>query len=1855
LNSDIIDFNNLNVKSNITTNNIDVNNSINCSSLFINDVNITSIIAGTSNLALDLSSISNIDSLISNKFSKLTTDTIKIGTSNRFITNDSYTRDINFNNITINSNLIVKNNKNNQNNYSFIINSNGNVSIGIDINNQNNNYKLDVDGIINSSDLYINDESILTVFNSNINTTSNYLFGYTTDRFNNVRNNHTYGYNSTLVDFTSIISSNSFTVNSSDYTSTHTCIYHKNLFDSELLIQADFPYTIDGYGSDRYASRLSIISDVVIEPEHSLEHEQVFIGYAAGGGTRSTTLSPITHKTGIAGDVIQITLELRLVDSDDPITTNSCIFVITEKKPTSKLILTPYITEGDVLRLTSNIYVNNNQFSSNLALYQKNDAGRWHSNTSTKAIFYEYGYVGIGTATPSYPLDVNGNINCSGIFVNNNNLITTFDNSLSQTSNYLFNFAATSFDNVRNISTFAYNSTLVDFVSIVSSNTFIVNSSNYTDTHTCIYDKKLYDSDLLIQADFPYKIEGFGSDWYSSRLSISSETIGKREGEEGEEFSLEHEQVFVGFAAGGGTRSTTLSPLSYITSITGNKIKIKVQLRLVDSDDAIITNSCCFVITEKKPTSKLILEKYINSNEVISITSNLYINPVQLSGILTGYQTNNYGKWLSNVNTNTINYDFGNVGIGISTPSYPLDVSGNINCSDIYINHRNIFSIVNSNIYETSNSLIHYTNQNFSNTRNFNTFAYNSTVIDFYSYISSNSFKVSSSSFTSTHTCIYHKKIYDSELLIHVDFPYTIDGYGSDRYASRLSVFSEEVAEGNEFSLEHEQLFIGFAAGGGTRSTTLSPLTHTTGINGNIITIKLELRLVDSDDPINTNSCLFVITEKKPTSKLVLEKYINSNEVVSITTPLYVSPIQLSGILTGYQTNNYGKWLSNVNTNTINYDFGNVGIGVSNPAYSLDVNGNINCSDIFIKNENLITTFNSNIYITSNILYNYTTTNFDNARNFNTFAYNSTIIDFTSHISSNSFTVNSSDYTTTHTYIYHKKLFDSELLIQAEFPYIIDGFGSDKYASRLSVFSEEVAEGNEFSLEHEQVFIGYAAGGGTRSTTLSPITHTTGIRGNIITIKVQIRLVDSDDAITTNSCLFVITEKKPTSKLVLEKYIDNSGVIEITSNLYISPSQLSSILTGYQTNNYGKWTSNTNTKAIYYNQGNVGIGMNNPAYSLDVIGSINCSELYINNCNLITNLIQTSNYLFDYTTNSFSNVRNLSAFAYNSTLIDFYSHISSNSITVNSSSYITTHSCLYTKRIYDSELLIQVEFPYIIDGYGSDRYASRLSVFSEEVAEGNEFSLEHEQLFIGFAAGGGTRSTTLSPIIHKTEISGNEITINLQIKLIDSDDPITINNCLFIITEKKPTSKLVLERYITRDDVEGLTSNLYINPNQLSSILEGYETNNYGKWLSNISTSYINYDIGNVGIGVSTENPSYKLNINGDLNCSDIYINNTRLLNTINNNIEISSNNIINYTNSSFDNTRNYNTFAYNSTVVDFNSFNSSNSFTIDTTSYYNTHTCIYHKKLYDSELLIHADFPYIINGFGSDRYSSRLLITSEEGEEEISLEHEQVFIGYAAGGGTRSTTLSPLIYTTGIRGNIITITVQIRLIDSDDTITTDKCLFVITEKKPSSKLVLTPYINSNGVIEITSNLYVNPTQLSTILEGYETNNYGKWNCNASSIYFTEGNVGIGTNNPRIKLHVYGNIVSTGYISSAYSDIRLKTITSTITNALDTITNINGFKYKHNDLAKSFGYDDNEVHIGISAQEVSNYIPEVVSLAPFDIDKNEDGEITSRSGDNYLTVNYEKLVPYLIESIKELKKENEKLNNRIKVLENIVL
>lgn len=133
-----------------------------------------------------------------------------------------------------------------------------------------------------------------------------------------------------------------------------------------------------------------------------------------------------------------------------------------------------------------------------------------------------------------------------------------------------------------------------------------------------------------------------------------------------------------------------------------------------------------------------------------------------------------------------------------------------------------------------------------------------------------------------------------------------------------------------------------------------------------------------------------------------------------------------------------------------------------------------------------------------------------------------------------------------------------------------------------------------------------------------------------------------------------------------------------------------------------------------------------------------------------------------------------------------------------------------------------------------------------------------------------------------------------------------------------------------------------------------------------------------------------------------------------------------------------------------------------------------------------------------------------------------------------------------------------------------------------------------------------------------------------SNAYFA-GALGVGTTAPTTA----GQIYATNSITAFYSDERLKTKVATIENALDKVDQLTGFIYKSNELAASFGYTDQSLQVGISAQAAQLVQPEVVKPAPFDVA--DDG--SSKSGENYLTVQYEKLVPLLIEAIKELRAE----------------
>ena len=162
------------------------------------------------------------------------------------------------------------------------------------------------------------------------------------------------------------------------------------------------------------------------------------------------------------------------------------------------------------------------------------------------------------------------------------------------------------------------------------------------------------------------------------------------------------------------------------------------------------------------------------------------------------------------------------------------------------------------------------------------------------------------------------------------------------------------------------------------------------------------------------------------------------------------------------------------------------------------------------------------------------------------------------------------------------------------------------------------------------------------------------------------------------------------------------------------------------------------------------------------------------------------------------------------------------------------------------------------------------------------------------------------------------------------------------------------------------------------------------------------------------------------------------------------------------------------------------------------------------------------------------------------------------------------------------------------------------------------------------------------------------WTKNGTHIYNNNtNNVGIGTTEPSAyKLHVVGSIGASGDITASYSDERLKNITEYINDVLPILSKINVFRYNCNDIGEKYGYDKSKKELGLSAQEIQKYYPELVSLAPFDTDYDpEKQKIISKSGEEYLTLNYERLVPVLLQGIKELKQEINELKVRLSKLE----
>ena len=123
-------------------------------------------------------------------------------------------------------------------------------------------------------------------------------------------------------------------------------------------------------------------------------------------------------------------------------------------------------------------------------------------------------------------------------------------------------------------------------------------------------------------------------------------------------------------------------------------------------------------------------------------------------------------------------------------------------------------------------------------------------------------------------------------------------------------------------------------------------------------------------------------------------------------------------------------------------------------------------------------------------------------------------------------------------------------------------------------------------------------------------------------------------------------------------------------------------------------------------------------------------------------------------------------------------------------------------------------------------------------------------------------------------------------------------------------------------------------------------------------------------------------------------------------------------------------------------------------------------------------------------------------------------------------------------------------------------------------------------------------------------------------------------------LYVAGDVVA------GQSDRRLKNSIMNIPNALCKINQLNGVYFNWNECACVLAQrDTNKREIGFIAQDINKVLPEAVDYAAFDRMHG-----TSISGQDYLTVKYEKITPLLLEGIKELHCEMEKLKCQINIL-----
>lgn len=134
----------------------------------------------------------------------------------------------------------------------------------------------------------------------------------------------------------------------------------------------------------------------------------------------------------------------------------------------------------------------------------------------------------------------------------------------------------------------------------------------------------------------------------------------------------------------------------------------------------------------------------------------------------------------------------------------------------------------------------------------------------------------------------------------------------------------------------------------------------------------------------------------------------------------------------------------------------------------------------------------------------------------------------------------------------------------------------------------------------------------------------------------------------------------------------------------------------------------------------------------------------------------------------------------------------------------------------------------------------------------------------------------------------------------------------------------------------------------------------------------------------------------------------------------------------------------------------------------------------------------------------------------------------------------------------------------------------------------------------------------------------------------------------RLYVDASNNLYIRGDITAFYSDRRLKKDFEPIQDYNAILDAITGYRFKWNEKGQKLtSLDADYVDIGLIAQDVQKVVPQAIKVnkAGKSVDGKEDDDF------DYLTINYDKLVPVLVEATKDLRQQVQEKDARINELE----